>query len=288
MRTNGIEPDKTLRKKLVEKLQVRNPVGVGTFDKPKKIPAFLEWHRDSFCQELTKLEINKRLVDRILDQGIPAPDINLVFEILSHQQQTLANPEKLQFQLPSIEVDIFKENLAVSTVVKNLKNNPKIKAKKFRSPFDNSSEFGKLNPHSEVDNIAHWILNNKSPRKPTVKLTSETDTGLGNTTRRGELFTARDNLFSSREGVMFDPAAPSEAEIGDDPEEQLNQLTRRQRSTVQDHYCLNCKIREANTVLMPCGHVAVCIKCVVATQMNVCLICQSMIRKYTVMKQKER
>jgi len=175
MRTNGIEPNKSLRKaRLLDKLQVRHTLkDAATFDKPKKVPAFLEWHRESFVNELTKLEINKRFVDKIIDQGIPAPDINLVFEILSHQQNTLANPEKLHFQLPSIEVDIFKENLAVSTVVKNLRNNPKIKVKKFRSPFDQSSEFGKLGPQNEVDNIAHWILNNKSPRKPATRLSSK-------------------------------------------------------------------------------------------------------------------
>ena len=72
--------------------------------------------------------------------------------------------------------------------------------------------------------------------------------GLGNTTRRGELFTARDNLFSAREGVLFETMPPSEAEISDDPIEQLNQLTRRETRKAEDHQCLNCKVREANTV----------------------------------------
>ena len=72
--------------------------------------------------------------------------------------------------------------------------------------------------------------------------------GLGSTTRRGELFTARDNLFSSREGVLFETMAASEMEISDDPAEQLNQLTRRDTRRGEDHQCLNCKIREANTV----------------------------------------
>jgi len=62
------------------------------------------------------------------------------------------------------------------------------------------------------------------------------------------LFTTRDNLFSAREGVMFDTMAASEMEISDDPIEQLNQLTRRDTRRGEDHQCLNCKIREANTV----------------------------------------
>lgn len=161
MRTNNIEPNKNLRKtRIQEKTQFHGSHDVVTFDKPKKIPTFLIKEKEKFIKELIKLEIDKKLISKILEEGIPAPDINLIIEMISYNKSALVNPGKLQNGLPSIEVDMLKEKLAVSSILKNLKKNPKIKVKHYSS-YDKGSEFEKLRPKENTYRITHEILNTK-------------------------------------------------------------------------------------------------------------------------------
>jgi len=163
MRSNNIEPNKNLRKtRLQEKTQFHGSHDIVTFDKPKKIPTFLIKEKEKFIKELTKLEIDRRVISKILEEGIPSPDINLIIEMISYNKSALTNPEKLHNGMPSIEVDMLKEKLAASSLLKNLKKNPKIKVKHYAS-YDRGSEFEKLKSKEDTYRITHEILNTKDP-----------------------------------------------------------------------------------------------------------------------------
>jgi len=239
MRDNKIEPNKKFRNKAKFTDKIRGHANADLFDKQRKTPIFLERQREKFYQDLSKLEINPKLIEKILEQGIPAPDINLVFEILSHQKNTLANPIKLHNELPSIEVDMLKEKLAVSSVVKNLKKNPHVKVRRYRSPGDNVSDFSVLNRHRKNYSITHQILHNKSP--PQTPQQKE-EGWLGS-------FVREKKVLSNTKMMLFETRDPTETERADDPTEQFHELTRyNDPFFVKDNACLHCKIRIINTV----------------------------------------
>ncbi len=242
MRDNKIEPNKKDGNKAKAKFtdKIRGHANAALYDKQRKTPVFLERQREKFYQDLSKLEINPKLIERILEQGIPSPDINLVFEILSHQKSTLANPMKLHYELPSIEVDMIKEKLAVSSVVKNLKKNPHVKVRRYRSPGDNVSDFSVLNKHRKNYSITHQILHNKSPQQTPPQQKDESWLGS---------FVREKKVLSNTKMNLFDTRDPTETERADDPMEQFNDLTRyNDPFFVKDNACLHCKIRAINTV----------------------------------------
>ena len=49
----------------------------------KKIPRILQQQREEFYQKLISLDFDLNLVQKILENGIPTPDVNLVIEIMS-------------------------------------------------------------------------------------------------------------------------------------------------------------------------------------------------------------
>jgi len=49
----------------------------------KKIPSFLRYRREEFTKKLIKLEIQPELIQEVLDEGIPAPDVGLFIEMAS-------------------------------------------------------------------------------------------------------------------------------------------------------------------------------------------------------------
>jgi hypothetical protein len=68
----------------------------------KRIPPFLYKKREEFFQRLVSLEFDPDLVESILNEGLPAPDINLFMERLS----TRINQPLSDMRIPSLEANM--------------------------------------------------------------------------------------------------------------------------------------------------------------------------------------
>jgi len=92
----------------------------------KKIPAFLEKQKEEFLQRVLSLDFDPDIVRKIVNNGVMAPDVNLVIEtmgVLKQQSEKMGNESPI---MPSIEVDIFNKN------VLPIKPKPTVKIKQYR------------------------------------------------------------------------------------------------------------------------------------------------------------
>ena len=245
MRAHDIEPLKNSKK-----TRFAGRVGIedgdrSTMTKPKLTPSFLSQEKDRFMKELMELEIDAKMAARILEEGIPAPIISLVIEIISNQKDKLMNKIKNVSGAPSIEVDIFKEKVAAPSFVKTLKKSSKVKVRQFKSHLDSTHAFEDLMKKDEAYRIAYKILNYKDGThayKESIEKEYENEE-------------EQEIQYNNRLSVQM-PSAVNKRKIfvntanEDDVTEHFKVLTRDKTPlTISEKICLYCQNREVNTVI---------------------------------------
>lgn len=246
MRANNIEPLKNSKK-----TRFAGRVGIEDGDKsalskPKLVSDFLTQEKERFMRELMELEIDSKLASRILEEGIPAPIISLVIEMISNHKDNLMNKIKNISGAPSIEVDIFKEKVTAPSFVKSLKKGSKVKTRQFKSHLDSTHAFEDLMKKDEAYKIAYKIINYKEGTIVPKAILE----------REYENEEEQESQYSNRLTVKM-PSVVHKRKVfvntrdEDDATEHFKVLTRDHTPlTLSEKICLHCQNREINTVTL--------------------------------------
>ncbi len=100
---NMVQEETVLKNHQMIKSQLEKKIEEG--QREKKIPSFLLYRREEFTKKLEKLEMDRLIIQDILNEGIPAPDINLFIETSTHRKIHQPLPES------SINLEQLDENL---------------------------------------------------------------------------------------------------------------------------------------------------------------------------------